>query len=98
PEPREPCWRRTHPFFEVGQSEAARLGLGPQHRQQKLHRSDTAPGAREVSLVELLELGWAGGVVGGDEIDGSVGEPIPQPFAVLALAYGRRAFEPRVAV
>jgi hypothetical protein len=61
--------------------------------QAQLEGGDAAPGRAEVAAVEVLELGRAGRVVRGDQVDEAVGQAPPQPLAVPGVADGWAALE-----
>ena len=82
-----------HPAGQGGQAVATGPGRRPDGGQAQLEGGDAAPGRAEVAAVEVLELGRAGRVVRGDQVDEAVGQAPPQPLAVPGVADGGAALE-----
>src|SRR5579859_913201 len=79
----------------MSESIAARTCFRPHRRQTELQRGDAAPCAKKIALGAKLHGGRAGGVVRGDEVNGSLGERGPELLAIFALADRGSAFELR---
>ena len=94
----QPGRRGAHPPGQVGDREAALPRAGPHRGQGELQRGDPAPGAAEVSGLDLLQIGRAGRVVGRDQVEDSLAEGLPEPFPVLRRADRRSALEGDAAV
>ena len=89
---------RAQPLGEALEREAARQRAGPDHWQRELDRRDAAPGAREVAVGRGFQCWRHGRVIARHQIDGAVGERVPQRFSIGASANRRRALVARVAV
>ncbi len=61
--------------------------------ESELEGGDSAPGFGEIARGETFEGGVAGGMIRGDEVDGSILQRVPEFFVVVALADGGGAFE-----
>ena len=94
----ETCGRGGGPVGELREGEFAAGALGPENGEGGGERGDAAPGEVEAAgllrrvawAVEALHVRRAGGVVGGDEVDGAVDEGLPELFAVGGAADGGR--------
>ena len=92
--------RRTfgQPYRHALDRNASLGGTGPDNRQSELQRSDAAPRAHEVAVVEVLQARRRRRMIGGDQVDFACGQRRPQTLAIVPRSNGRRTFERRGAI
>ena len=74
-----------HPARHVGEAENPLARLGPDDREPELQRADSSPREPEVTRVQRLELRGRWRVVGHDDVEGPVSQPVPEPLPVVGL-------------
>ena len=80
------CWSLGHPAHDIGERETALRGFGVHQRKCDGKAGDAAPGGAEISFGEAFHFGWAGRMIGGDEVDGSIAKGLPQLLTIVAIA------------
>ena len=82
-----------HPLHHLLQPDPALPRLRPDQRQAQLQRRHSAPRHSEVPVLQVLQVGRAGRMVGHNAVDGSVQQPLPEPLPVAFLPDRRAALE-----
>lgn len=89
------CGSLRHPARDIGERETALRGFGVHQRKSDGKAGDAAPGGTEISFGEAFHFGWAGRMIGGDEVDRSVAKRLPQLLPIFSIANWWGAFEER---
>ena len=85
-QPRELGRRVTHPARDLLDTDAAAASGRPHSRQTELQRRDAAPGTKKMPVVDALQRGRCGRMIGCNEVDVSIDQSLPQSFAIAAIA------------
>src|SRR5437660_2208327 len=88
----------AHPPGDVAYRKPAFRSFRPDDRQSELQRRYSAPCSLKISCFKTFERRIRRGMIGNDEVDRALPQPVPNPFTVVPPPDRRRAFEPGVAI
>jgi hypothetical protein len=80
---------RGHPAGQVLERKIACAHVCPDHGDRDTEAGDASPGLAEISVLHRWR---ARRVIGRDQVDHSVAQPLPQSFAIFSGSDGRGAF------